>query len=124
MKLGAARIFVFDLAQAHRFYGAQLGLPLSAGGVEHGYCVYAPGGIELVVETVARDAPDDDQALVGRFTGLSFAVTSIHDVYDRLVAQGVVFTGTPAVQPWGGVLATLRDPAGNLLQLVEAPRAA
>ena len=121
MQLSAARIFVRDLAQAQRFYGTLLRLPLHAGGADQGFCVFASGAVQLVVEPVGPDAPEDDQALVGRFTGLSFAVDSIHVRYDELRARGVVFTGAPEVQPWGGVLATLRDPCGNQLQLVQAP---
>jgi catechol 2,3-dioxygenase-like lactoylglutathione lyase family enzyme len=34
---------------------------------------------------------------------------------------GVAFTGLPEQQSWGGILATLRDPAGNELQLVQRP---
>jgi uncharacterized glyoxalase superfamily protein PhnB len=39
----------------------------------------------------------------------------------ELSALGVAFTGLPEQQDWGGILATLRDPAGNELQLVQQP---
>lgn len=39
-----------------------------------GYCVFDAGNTQLVVESVPPDAPEEDQVLVGRFTGLSFAV--------------------------------------------------
>lgn len=123
MNLSAARIFVRDLADACHFYGVVLGLPLQAGGVEYGYCVFNPGSIQLVVEPVDSQAPEEDQALVGRFTGLSFAVVSIADKYGELLARGVPFTGVPELQSWGGILATFHDPSGNQLQLVEAPGA-
>lgn len=75
MELNTARVFVKDIDAAKRFYGQTLGLRLKADGSEHGYCVFKSGGAELVVESVADDAPEDEKILVGRFTGLSFTVT-------------------------------------------------
>jgi uncharacterized glyoxalase superfamily protein PhnB len=77
--------------------------------------------LSLVVEHVATDAPAEDQALVGRFTGLSFDVTDVEAKFQELSSLGVAFTGLPERQQWGGILATLRDPAGNELQLVQQP---
>ena len=121
MRLGAARVFVRDLAAAEGFYAKALGLPLRAGGWTHGYCVFDTGAVLLVVEAVPADAPTDDQGLVGRFTGLSFTVDDIEASVATLQARGVHFTGLPQRQAWGGVLATLRDLAGNELQLVQLP---
>lgn len=121
MILGTARVFVGDLFAAHGFYAHALGLPLHAGGPDAGFCVYAAGPCQLVVESVPPDAPPEDRALVGRFTGLSFTVDDIRAAYDRLRQQGITFTGAPEPQAWGGTLATLLDPAGNALQLVQPP---
>ncbi len=124
MQLSAVRLFVRDLAEAERFYGGVLALPLQAGGVAAGFLVFGAGAVQLVVEAVDAAAPPEDQALVGRFTGLSFAVDSMQARYAALQARGVPFAEPPERQPWGGVLATFADPAGNRLQLVEPPRAA
>lgn len=124
MNLSTARVFVRDIAASHSFYEGILGFPLQAGGPAAGYCVFATGGCQLVVETVPPDAPEDEQVLVGRFTGLSFTVPDIAACYRDLTKQGVVFTGLPERQLWGGILATLRDPAGNELQLVQHPNVA
>jgi hypothetical protein len=40
MNLSSARVFVRDLAEAARFYGEKLGFTQSAGGIEHGACIY------------------------------------------------------------------------------------
>lgn len=120
MKLSAARIFVRDVAEAKRFYADVLELSLKADGSEHGYCVFdTGGGTQLILEAVAADAPADDQALVGRFTGLSFATEDIHLKHRELLARGVPFSGEPELQFWGGWLATLKDPSGNGVQLVQ-----
>jgi predicted enzyme related to lactoylglutathione lyase len=65
-----------------------------------------------------------NRALVGRFTGISFAVDDIAAEHSRLAAAGVPFDGAPELQAWGGWLATLRDPAGNQFQLVSYPKPA
>lgn len=119
MNLNTARVFVRDIAHAKSFYAETLGLNPVAFSAEHGYCVFNTGGVQLVVESVPLDAPREEQELVGRFTGLSFAVSDVEQTYRSLVAAGVEFTGAPEKQAWGGILATLRDPAGNELQVVQ-----
>ena len=119
MNLSAVRIFVRDLEPAKRFYERVLGLHLSHDGSAYGYCVFQSSGIRVLVETVAPDAPQDEQVLVRRFAGLSFGVGNIASEYSRLLEAGVEFTGQPEKQFWGGWLATFRDPAGNELQLVQ-----
>jgi catechol 2,3-dioxygenase-like lactoylglutathione lyase family enzyme len=120
VKLSTARIFVRDLDAARSFYRDKLGLALRAHSAEHGYCVFETGGAQLVVEVVPKEALADEQILVGRFTGLSFAVEDIAAAHKHLVSLDVSFTGAPERQTWGGILATFRDPAGNELQLVQS----
>ena len=122
MQLNTARVFVRDIAQARQFYGHRLGLALKADGSAQGSCVFSAGGMDLVVESVADDAPDEDRLLVGRFTGLSFAVQDAAATHRQLLALGVPFTGLPEKQFWGGIVATLQDPCGNELQICESPR--
>jgi catechol 2,3-dioxygenase-like lactoylglutathione lyase family enzyme len=122
MNLNTVRLFVFDLDAARDFYERALALPLKADGREYGYCVFDAGGCTLVVEAVATDAPPDDLQLVGRFTGLSFEVADIDAAYDVLRGRGVVFAALPERQGWGGTVATLRDPAGNELQIYAWPK--
>ena len=124
MELNTARIFVRNMDSAKQFYSEKLGLPLKADGSHYGYCVFKAGSTELVVETVADDAPEEDRALVGRFTGLSFTVQDTEAKHRELAAKGVHFTGLPEKQLWGGILATLQDPPGNELQIVQRPAAA
>jgi predicted enzyme related to lactoylglutathione lyase len=124
MDLSAARVFVRDIDSAKQFYSNKLSLPLKADGSQYGYCVFKAGNTELVVEAVADDAPEEDKVLVGRFTGLSFTVQDIAEKHRDLEALGVIFTGAPEKQFWGGILATFQDPSGNELQIVQHPAAA
>ncbi len=124
MNLHTARVFGRDIAQAKSFYTETLGLKPIADSAEQGYCVFSTGGVQLVVESVSADAPKEDQDLVGRLTGLSFAVPDVHETYRSLTAAGVEFTGAPERQAWGGAVSTLRDPSGNELQPVQQHAAA
>jgi predicted enzyme related to lactoylglutathione lyase len=124
MELNTARVFVTDIDSAKQFYSEKLGLTIKADGSKYGYSVFKAGSTELVVEAVAEDSPEEDKVLVGRFTGLSFTVQDAESKHRELVALGVFFTGTPEKQSWGGILATLRDPSGNELQIVQQPAAA
>ena len=121
MNLAAARVFVRDLVAARAFYGQILGLSLKHDGVSYGYCVFSAGSIDFILESVAIDAPHEEQELVGRFKGLSFSVQDVHARFQSLSQAGVPFTGAPEKQQWGGIIATFQDPAGNELQLVQVP---
>lgn len=121
MRLAAVRVFVRDLVSAQVFYQQTLGFKLKHGDAGAGYCVFDAGSADLVLESVASEAPQEEQALVGRFTGLSFVAADIRARHAALSAAGVSFSGAPEQQPWGGWLATLVDPAGNQLQLVQYP---
>jgi catechol 2,3-dioxygenase-like lactoylglutathione lyase family enzyme len=119
MNLNTARIFVRDIVRARDFYVRRLGLAIHAENLARGYCVFDAGNCQLVVEAVAPEAPPQEQALVGRITGLSFLVASIHVTGQDLAAKGVAFSAAPERQFWGGTLATLRDPDGNEFNVVE-----
>lgn len=119
MLLAAARVFVHDLIAARDFYEQRLGLVIGYDGADQGFVRFDTGQMQLVLESIEADAPPDEQQLVGRFTGLSFGVKDLPAVHENLVALGVRFTGVPERQPWGGWVATLADPEGNELQLVQ-----
>lgn len=119
MNLNTARVFVRDIAAARDFYASALGLKVVAESAAGGYLVLNAGNCQLVVETVPHDAPPDDQALVGRFTGLSFLVPSVHVAHQDLVGKGVRFTSPPEMQAWGGTIATFTDADGNAFQIAQ-----
>jgi predicted enzyme related to lactoylglutathione lyase len=121
MNLAAVRVFVRDLATAKRFYEGSLGLHLTNDSVAEGFCVFSVGSLDLIIETIDHDAPTEEQALVGRFSGLSFNVADIQAERARLGNLGVRFSGEPEQQLWGGWLATFCDPSDNELQLVQRP---
>lgn len=121
MHLAAARVFVRNLQEARVFYEEKLGLRVGAAGPDVDFVVFEVQSCDLIVERVSIDAPPKEQALVGRVTGLSFNVKNIARLCQQLMSQGVQFSSQPEFQPWGETTATLLDPAGNEIQLVEYP---
>jgi predicted enzyme related to lactoylglutathione lyase len=116
-KLAIVRVFVTDWERAIRFYSETLEMAVAHRSDEYGWAQMATGEGQLALERV--DAADHEgQALVGRFVGVSLQVPNIAATYKVLAERGVEFAGPPERQPWGGVLAHLRDPDGNVLTLL------
>jgi catechol 2,3-dioxygenase-like lactoylglutathione lyase family enzyme len=121
--LGASRlqtiVWTSRPAEAERFYGNVLGLPLN--GRSHGALLYDVGGSELRVSPVPATAPSPH-------TVVGFAVADLDAVMAALMARGVQWERFPGLpQDGSGVLRTsegarvawFRDPDGNLLSLVQ-----
>ena len=116
-KLYAVRIFVTDWKRALEFYSNTLGLPVAFANEQMGWAELAPEGSHLGLER-ADPADPESRELVGRFLGVSLQVSDIAAVYQELRAKGVDFLSPPEKQPWGGTLAHLRDPDGNVISLL------
>ena len=119
---------VNDVARAKEFYGTTLGLevadaPLGVEGAD------VPAGLELRLGAGTRvmvyPKPDHEPAT---FTILNFLVEDVERAVDELTARGVRFERyedpktdtkgihrTPEVHP----VAWFRDPAGNILSIIE-----
>lgn len=126
-RLSVVRVFVKDWPRAVRFYTETLGIPLAFQDEELGWAQLATGQAQLALERFTAKAPGrarTEAALVGRFLGVSLAVADVYAIYEQLFARGVDFLAPPEQMPWGGVLAHLRDPDGNVLTLVGPPRGA
>lgn len=119
-KLFAVRVFVTDWERALRFYTETLGIPTTYRSDELGWAQLATGEGQLALERVT---PGDEEGaeLVGRYVGVSLQVADIHATHETLVKRGVEFVSPPRRQPWGGLLAHLRDPDDNVLTLLGAP---
>jgi len=117
MRLYGVRIFVEDLEKARAFYGETLKLKETWAMPEANAAGYDLESGELIVEQEDMDGGEAD--LIGRFVGASLEVDDIDAVYAELTRRGVEFEGPPARQVWGGTLAHFKDPAGNILTLVD-----
>jgi predicted enzyme related to lactoylglutathione lyase len=119
VQIAYVNLFVSDLGKAIDFYETKLGFALQHSDAEHGYASFAAGAVTLG----AAVAGDDQQALVGRHTGIGLAVDDLESEYARLVDAGVTFDMPPTRQPWGGFMAMICDPDGNILYLDEVSAA-
>ena len=117
-KLYAVRIFCFDWEASLAFYRETVGLPLAFVDAEMGWAQFELGDdVFLGLERCDRDDPEAE-GLVGRFVGTSILVDDIEESVRELEAAGVDFVAPPEKQPWGGILAHMRDPDGNVLTLM------
>jgi lincosamide nucleotidyltransferase A/C/D/E len=118
-EIAVVRVFVHDWERAVDFYTNAVGMTLLVRKDDFGWAELEAGSCSLAVERLDRD---DEEAgdLVGRFVGISLRVPDIEETHARLVERGVEFLSPPVKQPWGGVLAHLRDPEGNVITLLGA----
>ena len=119
MHLAAARVFVTDLGRSIEWYRNVIGASTTAEDLDAGYAVFDVGA-DLVLEVVGADSEISAGDLIGRFTGLSFAVADVRATFAALAAEADV-VGEPELQTWGGTLATIADLDGNQIQLVQYP---
>ena len=116
-RLAVVRIFVSDWERSLAFYSEILGMDVASSVPEAGWAELDTGAAHLALERV--DPRDEESAeLLGRFVAVSLHVSNVHSTYETLMSRGVEFLGAPEKQAWGGVLAHLRDPDGNVLTLM------
>ena len=116
-ELAVVRIFVHDWEAAVAFYRDALGFALTNREDAYHWAEFDAGGPTLAVERLDRSDPEA-RGLVGRYVGVTLRVPDIEAAHRELEARGVDFLAPPRQQPWGGVLAHLRDPEGNVLTLL------
>lgn len=119
MKITYANVFVSDLDSAVVFYRDVLGLEPKLADAAHGYASFSAGPISLGLAM----ADPGQRELIGRHTGLGFAVDDLLKEHDRLSVLGVQFTMPPSRQMWGGFMAMFQDPDGNVFYLDEVAAA-
>jgi predicted enzyme related to lactoylglutathione lyase len=117
---------VDDLPRAKEFYGSTLGLAVQDEG-EMGIRLTLPSGAEVFVYGKPNHTP-------ASFTILNFVVEDIDAAVDELNAAGVTTKiysdadfptdakgiARPANPEWGPDIAWFRDPAGNVLAVIQA----
>ena len=111
LTIGYVNIFVSDYERAMTFYQDTLGLEVNSADEDFGYASFNAGAITLGI------AKANEEALLGRHTGVGFMVKDIHASYEQLKNRGVTFDMPPTEQPWGGILALFKDPDGNVFYL-------
>ena len=107
-----------DLERMLRFYRDVLRLPLHSVHADEGFAAFQLGAVRFNVGLHrAINGPARDPLRVMPHLG----VDDLHAEHRRLAALGVEFIRPPEQEHWGGWIATLRDPDGNTLQLLQLP---
>ncbi len=108
-------IFVSDLHRSVSFYNEILGLPIVAS--NNDWVTF-----EIDDQTLTLQKCEEEfTAYLNSPRNVQFAleVEDLESFYHTLEAKGIPFFLEPTDQSWGGRLAQLLDPDGNILQLVE-----
>ncbi len=117
MRLSQVRLLVDDFPGCFRFLRDALGLECSSGAEDEDYASFAAGD-----GTIALFRRAGQDAVVGlRAAGDSALVVLEVDDVDAAVARlGQAVVQGPVDQPeWGGRVAYLRDPDGNLFEFFQ-----
>ncbi len=113
-KVEYANVFAGEVAPVAEFLSRHFGFAVLHAGDD--YTALLAGNISLGVAEV--DMSDPHQAsLVGVHTGVGIMVDDLDAAHAALVDAGVEFSLPPTNYPWGGYMALVKDPAGNIYYL-------
>jgi catechol 2,3-dioxygenase-like lactoylglutathione lyase family enzyme len=111
---------VNDISKAKEFYGQTLGMEVSE---DHGLHLHIGGGAEVLVYPKPNHTP-------ATFTILNIPVSDVDEAVDELEKRGVRFEiyDQPGLKTdprgvmrgQGPTIAWFKDPAGNILSVIEA----
>jgi predicted enzyme related to lactoylglutathione lyase len=111
-RIWAVTFTVADLGRAVRFYEDVLGLAKKY--QFRDYAGFDCGGVEIGVKTWGGlGKPREGEPCIDLF------VEDVDESYQELKAKGVEFVKEPRDTSWGGRVADLTDPDGNMLQLMQ-----
>ena len=63
--------------------------------------------------------PSIETVLLGRFLGFSLEVKDMDNFYQKSIELGIIFTGPPEEQVWGGIMTHVIDCSGNTFSVVQ-----
>ena len=117
MRLSQVRLLVDDVAGCFRFLRDDLGLECSFGAEEDDYASFSTGAGRIAVFRRAGQAGVVDLRGAG---DSALVVLEVDDVDAEVARLGDAVVQGPVDQPeWGGRVAYLRDPDGNLFELFQ-----
>ena len=117
-QLGNVTVVVSDLKASLKFFRDKVGLRLAFFDRKHDWVCFDTGKAAFSL-TVPWNKKS--RKLVGSRTGLSFYVDDLAATYKALRKKQVKFAFKPRQEPWGGLLASFRDPDGNRFFLLQMP---
>ena len=118
MRFSQVRLLVDDFPAAFRFYRDTLGLAGAFGDESSGYASFDTGSGSVAIFERAGQGDVVELRPPGDSTLLVLEVDDVDAAVARLEAHVV---RVPVDQPdWGGRVAYLRDPSGNLIELFQS----
>jgi predicted enzyme related to lactoylglutathione lyase len=124
MELVQCRMVTDDVEGLAGFYARLLAVRATL----NGYYVEIPAGAASVgfsrrrfTEHQEADGPSSPGPVRRDGIILDFLVEDVDAEYPRIVALGVDWVMPPTTQPWGNRSMMLRDPAGNLVNVLSRP---
>jgi lactoylglutathione lyase len=120
LRLHHVRLLVSDVGASITFYRDVLGFDLKWGEASIGYASFAGGnGVDLSVFHRSGQ-PDATATHSGDALLLSLEVEDVDRELERLRSRGAVVAAEPRDEDgWGIRVAYVRDPDGNLLELMQ-----
>ena len=133
LRLATCFIPVDDHEKALEFYRDALGLEVRAD-VKYENMRWTTVGspdqpdVNIVLEPPAADpgiSPSDravigDLLAKGLLRGLNFSTSDLEGTFERVVATGADVVQEPMDMPYGTRECAVRDPAGNMIRLIQA----
>ena len=113
-KLAGIIISTHNFAQMKSFYTNTLELKISR--EKKNQLIFKHGNFKFIITTHSKiigQAQDPHRIM------LNFLVKDIHSEYLRLKQKNVPFLRIPEKEHWNGWIATLTDPDGNIIQLLQ-----
>jgi lactoylglutathione lyase len=117
MRFSQVRLLVDDVAEAFRFYRDELGLAVAFGNEGEPYASFDTGTGAVAIFTREGQAEAVELRTAGDSTLLVLEVDDVDADVARLGAR--VVAGPVDQQEWGGRVAYVRDPSGNLIELFQ-----
>lgn len=115
-RVGYITIFVTDLARSLAFYRDILGIKPMYEDPSHGVALLGNDGATLILQQA--ESRSEQQAWVGKNTGISLTVSDLEAQINILESRGVRFLHPPRAVFWGKRVAPFYDPDRNILTLV------
>lgn len=119
MQIGFVRVFVKDFAKSLEFYTKSLGMELDYTDNKIWAQFKSGAEVSLAIQKSDPDYTELGAKMVGRFVAVTLMVDDISETYQKLLKNGVEFTGPPERQPWGGTVANFKDLDGNVLTIMQ-----
>ncbi|MCL0042865.1 VOC family protein [Dehalococcoidia bacterium] len=111
-------VYTDNLERMTRFYRDILGINLRSSHDSAVVFELRPGmRLNIGMHTSVQGPSKDSFRMM-----INFETLDIHSSYTELNARGAHFIRRPEQESWGGWVATLQDPDGNTLQLLQTTK--